>query len=187
MKEIWKDIAGYIGVYQISNFGRVKSLERKIWNGKGYYTKEEMILIPSSDGQGYLVVGLSKNNKKLSKTVHRLVATTHIPNPYNKKQVNHIDGNKENNRYDNLEWCTNRENYEHAIDNGLKCMQKATKASNKKTSKPVYQIDKITDKVIDEFPSIMEAERQTGIPNSHIVRTCKGRLKSCGGFKWQYK
>ena len=116
MKEIWKDVQGYEGQYQVSNLGRVKSLKRKLDNGRSVNEK-----ILNSSGKkktqyGYLMVALAGKTFR----VNRLVATAFIPNPDNKPVVNHIDGDKENNRADNLEWATISENMLHAYRCGLK-------------------------------------------------------------------
>lgn len=116
MREIWKDVQGYEGQYQVSNLGRVKSIKRKLANGR---TVTEKILNSSSKKKtqdGYLMVALAGKTFR----VNRLVATAFIPNPDNKTVVNHIDGNKENNKADNLEWATISENMLHAYRCGLK-------------------------------------------------------------------
>lgn len=115
MKEVWKDIEGYENKYQISNLGRVKSLSRKISNGKSFYLSKEKILKSSIGTTGYYFVNLNYVSKK----IHRLVAKTFIPTIEGKNYVNHIDGNKLNNKSDNLEWCTNQENIIHAYETGL--------------------------------------------------------------------
>ena len=112
MQEIWKDIKGYVGLYQVSNLGRFKSLPR---NTKNQYKYKERILKLSEDKDGYLLVNL---NRKTFRS-HVIVAQTFIKNDDNKPQINHIDGNKKNNNVDNLEWVTNRENIIHAYKNGL--------------------------------------------------------------------
>jgi hypothetical protein len=123
--EVWKDVIGYEGLYQISNFGRVKSFPK--WMGS-YYSKEK-ILTPKVDKDGYENVGLCHpNNKRKYLRINRLVASAFIENPNNLPQVNHNDGNKKNNFADNLEWASAQENVQHAWDIGLK--EKArTKAS----------------------------------------------------------
>jgi predicted XRE-type DNA-binding protein len=110
MKEEWRDIKGYEGHYQVSNLGRVKSFRRK----------KVKLLSPKLTQKGYYEVGLRKDETRKFKLVHRLVAESLIPNPDNKPQVNHINGLKTDNRLNNLEWCTAKENHDHAVDTGLK-------------------------------------------------------------------
>ena len=122
MNEEWRDIKDYEGLYQISNLGRVKSLVG--WNGKKYISRER-ILEPTKrndDRATYqrAIVSLTKDGEKKDYRVHRLVAQAFIPNPENKPQVNHIDGNPLNNNVKNLEWVTDRENKLHAIENDLR-------------------------------------------------------------------
>jgi len=120
--EIYKDIIGYEGYYQVSNLGNVRSLDRQVnhFKGglslrKGFLLKQEMTFFC------YFRVSLSKNKTKKRLSIHRLVAETFIPNQHNKSEVNHIDGNKTNNRLENLEWVTSRENIHHYhLSNGVK-------------------------------------------------------------------
>ena len=108
MREIWKDVKGYEGLYQVSNLGRVKRLR---FINRHLDFKQEKILKPYKDGGDYyFVIGLHKNGKKKYKAIHRLVAEAFIPNPNNYPIVNHKDENKENNYVDNLEWCTHKYN-----------------------------------------------------------------------------
>ena len=113
MKEIWKDIKGYEGIYQVSNIGKIISLPR---NGTILKKKKLKNIL---NNRGYLCVNLSKNNIQKKNAIHRLVAETFIPNPDNLSQVNHKDGNKQNNCVENLEWCTCKENIQHARKTGL--------------------------------------------------------------------
>ena len=109
MKEIWKDIKGYEGFYQISNLGRVKSLKKWSVNDRAFVSNESL-LTPWNNGNDYLVVSLSYNNKRKNHYIHRLVAEHFIDNPYEYSQVNHKDYNKRNNNVNNLEWCTAKYN-----------------------------------------------------------------------------
>ena len=112
---VWKDVKGYEGIYQISNYGEVKALEIKRINGKNsFYTKKEQILKKTKTTTGYYKVELTKDKKRKSFKVHRLVAIAFIPNPMNKPNVNHIDGKVLNNYVENLNWCTQKENMIHA-------------------------------------------------------------------------
>ena len=122
-KEVWKDIEGFEGKYQVSNFGRVRSLI----NNHGNPRTIPKILKARPDTKEYLHVALFKKGKAKDPKVHRLVAKAFISNPENKPQVNHIDGNKQNNRADNLEWVTPSENIQHAYKSGLIKTRKSTR------------------------------------------------------------
>ena len=117
--EIWKDIPEYEGVYQVSNLGRIRSLDREITyaNRKTGLYKGRIMKLKMSK-YGYVVFHFSVDNKKKAISVHRLVAETFIPNPDNKPCVNHIDCNRANNKVSNLEWCTHKENVQHSIKCG---------------------------------------------------------------------
>jgi hypothetical protein len=115
--EIWKDVEGYEGLYQVSSEGRVKSLEKKSWNGTGWFMRKEMILKPVFNSKiKYETVGLSIEGIRTGFYIHRLVAKHFISNPYNKSDVNHKNGDKHNNSVKNLEWVTPQENIEHSIN-----------------------------------------------------------------------
>lgn len=142
MSEIWKDIDGYEGHYQISNYGRVKSLARiRKYKLNDYAKHKERILKLNLTYKGYHSIGLSKNNKRKTYFVHRLVALAFIPNPENKPEVNHNDGNKTNNNDWNLKWNTGKENVIHSIKH-LKCKR----ACGEKTA-----IAKLTEKEVLEI------------------------------------
>ncbi len=181
MQEIWKDIPGYEGLYQVSDLGRVKSLERYKNNNGGFVKVPEKIF-NGAPRNGYLLVGLSKGGKRKTCAIHRLVAIAFIPNPENKPTVNHINGNKTDNRAVNLEWNTDAENIRHAFATGLNGFEHS---KNKKGSIPVAQYD--TDmNLVRTYPSMMEAERQTGIPNRNIALCCRGKYGRIGGYIWKY-
>lgn len=164
MKEIWKDITGYEGLYQVSNLGRVKSLFG--WNGKEYY-KRDKILKPFFQ-KDYLRVSLFKKTKGSKYLVHRLVAETFISNPDNLPEVNHKDENPRNCEVSNLEWCTRIYNIQYS------------------KSCPVDQYNLKGD-YIQSFLCMNEAERQSKINHTHICQCCKGKRKTAGGYVWRYK
>lgn len=173
-KEIWRDVVGYEGLYQVSNYGNVKSLSREVNNGNGTYFTKEKILKPMENHKGYLGVELQDKWH----FIHRIVATTFIENPENKPQVNHIDCDKKNNRVENLEWCTNSENQIHAYKNGLNV--RSDNAGRPKQK--IMQLD-MNDNLIKIYESIADAEKETGIKNiSYVIN---GKRKKAGGFKWK--
>lgn len=139
--EIWKEIKGLEGLYEVSNRGQVRSMDFYIINSLGrvrfYKSKLRKLTI---DKNGYLTIGLHTGLHKIKK-VHRLVAQAFISNPENKPQVNHKDGNKSNNNDWNLEWCTNKENKQHAFSTGLTSMEKGEKSHN----------PKLTDKIVKDI------------------------------------
>jgi hypothetical protein len=114
--EIWKEIKGYEGLYQVSNYGRIKSLSHINYLGR---LRQECILGSRLSDRGYHTAVLYNNGKPKSFRVHQLVAKAFIDNPFNKPHVNHLDGIKSNNFIDNLEWVTISENQKHAFKNGL--------------------------------------------------------------------
>ncbi len=114
--EIWKKIDGF--EYEVSSYGRVKALSRKVWNGRIWHNKEERIL-KNRGGEHYQYITLCDNGKYKKQYIHRLVAESFIPNVDDKPEVNHIDGDKTNNNISNLEWNTISENRKHAFKTGL--------------------------------------------------------------------
>lgn len=169
MKEIWKDIPDYEGLYQVSNLGRIKSLPR---NGT---IKQERILKQVLDSNGYLIVGLWKNNKSKKMCVHWIIADTFIYKGKNDEVINHIDGNKLNNCVNNLERCTQSKNVKEAIRLGLQIPY---------NEKRVLQYDK-NNNFIKEWKSISDAQRQLKIFN--IGACCRKLYKSAGGYIWKFK
>jgi len=118
--EVWKNVIGYENIYQVSNFGNVKSLDREVApNNRVPYWRKGKICKQSKSNLGYMTVGFTVNNVKVNKYVHRLVAEAFITNINDYPQVNHIDCDKTNNKMYNLEWCTNSQNHIHASKNGL--------------------------------------------------------------------
>ncbi len=133
--DIWKDVEGYEGVYMVSNTAMVKSLDHFVYHSDGKHrTQKGRILKQHKSVKGYIRVSLSKKGKRFHTSVHRLVAKAFINNEFNKPQVNHINGDKSDNRIENLEWCTNSENQIHAIKNGLVNHNTCEKHHNSKLS-----------------------------------------------------
>ena len=182
MIEIWKDISGYEGLYQVSNLGRVKSLEKWVQNHGKLQHHPEKIKKLCIKPNGYLTLQLYKDNKPKNCHVHRLVAEAFLPNPDNKSTVNHINGDKQDNRAANLEWSTYTENNKHAYDTGL---NDENHRRNRKGSCAVEQYDEDMN-MIKTYPSMREAARQTGIDCAAISLGIKKGWKF-GGFIWKRK
>lgn len=181
--EIWRDIPEFNGFYQASNLGRIKSLERfrKGENGCLISVKER-ILKPQITCDGYYRVCLYKQSVQKHYKVHRLVWSAfngQIPQGY---EINHIDENPSNNRLENLNLMTHKEN----INYGTRNERSAKKHINGKKSKSVLQFD-LNNNLVKEYPSIRQVERETGFANQNIVNCCKGKLKQAYGYKWKYK
>lgn len=172
MKEEWKDISNFEGLYQVSNLGRVRSLPK---SGSGGHNG--IILSQSNDKDGYLLVYLYANREKIACRVHRLAALSFLPNPNNLPQVNHKDGNKENNCFTNLEWCNSSYNNSYGIGS-------VNRANSK--SIPILQLD-MSGNIVREWESAKKVESALGFNHSNITNCCKGRYKSIYGYKWRYK
>ena len=172
--EVWKDIKGYEGRYQVSNMGRVKSLRRTTIGRNGSKrTVRERILKPRANSSGYLQARLCKGSGKVKTfKVHRLVCEAFHENPVNKPCVNHIDENKTNNTASNLEWCTIKENNNHGT-------------RTTRTSKTVGQY-KRDGNLIKVWQSTMEVERQLGFNHCHISEAARDKLKTAYGYVWKY-
>lgn len=162
-QEIWKEIDGYEGLYQVSNLGNVKSLKNGRWG-----TGKERILMAGKHKLGYLFVILFKEGKMKNYKVHRLVAEAFIPNPQKLPEVNHKDEDKSNNRVENLEWCDRKYNCNYGT-------------RTERTSKRV-----ICEETGIVYPSLSEVYRQLGFDNSYIGACCKGRYKQAYGYTWRY-
>lgn len=193
IQEIWKDIKDYEGLYQVSNLGRIRSLDKMVWNGQSYWEMKGKILIPGKDKDGYLQIGLYKNKKRKGFKIHRLVSEYFIENEENKPEVNHKDGNKQNNNANNLEWVTSSENSTHAYNIGLLKVKKGKEnplfGKYKGELNPMYgkigekNKNSIKVKCITtqkEYGSIRQAATLTGLDYSCIAKCCKGKVKSCG-------
>lgn len=181
--EEWRDIKGYEGFYQASSFGRIRSVDRKCWNGKTMAFMKGKILKPalSGDGRNYLIVHLSKHNKQKTLSVHRLIAGAFIPNPLMLPEINHKDENPSNNNVSNLEWCTRHYNTNYGTHN-----EKLRNTKEKRYGKPILQFDMLGN-LITEYPTLMAAERATGFHNGNISHCCRGNCSYAYGYVWKFK
>jgi len=167
MSEIWKDIAGYEGYYQVSSFGRVKSLKRAKRRAK------DKVLVQWDNKKGYLICNLhTPHTKKITPKVHRLVAQAFIQNPENKPEVNHIDCNTKNNRVSNLEWVTSSENQKHAIKHNGRSYIGENCPAHKLTEKQVLEIRSI--KRVKKQPSYKEIAKRYGVGYGSIAGIRQG-------------
>lgn len=189
MEEIWKDIKGYEGLYQVSNLGRIKSLQR-ITVGKKYgiHKLKEKILKEGKCGK-YNIVILRKNGKNKTLYVHRLVAKTFINNSNNYPEINHKDGNTTNNNKENLEWCNRSYNIKHSYT--VLKRKKSIQGLNKYVEnhkRKVNQYD-LNDNFIKTWGSISDAEKFLNITSIGKICECcqhKNGRKSAFGYKWKY-
>lgn len=174
--EIWKDIRGMEGFYQVSNLGRIKALERIIQRkNRGLLKIKEHFVKGSKDTKGYLQLDANINGKRVIKFIHRLVAEAFIENPFNYPQVNHKDGNKENNNVANLEWVTVEENIHHAWANQLnKPLQGEKHGNHKLTDEQVIYIKKHYKKLDKEYGAKALAVK-FGVTKTPILLIAKGK------------
>ena len=176
--EEWRDVVGYEGRYQVSNQGRVKSLERIIIKKDGRkFTVKERVLKPCDNGRGYLYISLSDGTGEHKRHyIHRLVGEAFVPNPLEEEDVNHKDENPSNNHASNLEWVTHKENCNFGTRN---------ERIAKTNSKPVAQYTK-DGAFIKAWASAAEVKRQLGFNHSNIIQVAKGNRKTACGFIWKY-
>lgn len=175
MREEWRPVVGYEGLYEISSKGRVKSLNYR-------RTGKEKILKTFDNSKGYPCVKLFKDGKNKNCRIHRLVAQAFLENPYNLPEVNHIDENKQNSCVENLEWCSRSYNVNYGTRN-----QRVSemRINDPRLSKTVVGINNADGSMVI-FPSSCEAERQTGIFQTSIIRCCQGKVNSAGDYFWFY-
>ena len=177
--EIWHDIKGYDGIYQVSNLGRVKSITRKR-KDNGQSVKGRILKQYLDKRTGYYQVKLMKEGHYKTYRTHRLVALTFIKENKNKTVVNHINAIKTDKRVENLEWCNQKENMQHAWKNY--CCVNVLKAKKKK----VNQYNKDTNSLIKQWESLTEASKNLNIDLTGINKCCRGVFKTAGGYKWRY-
>ena len=171
MKEIWKDVVGYEGLYQVSNSGKIRSLSEQ------YYLQEKK---PQVNNYGYLTVLLYKNCKQTRKTVHRIVAEAFLPNPNCLPQINHIDENKKNNDVSNLEWCD-------ALYNN-QCYARNHPNLNRTGKRSKHKVLQLTldGEVVKEWKNSRTIFVETEMSDWSISQCCRGIWKTAYGYKWQY-
>lgn len=190
-KEIWKPIKGYEGKYEVSNLGNVRSLDHVVFvkQDKREYEmlRKGKLLRPLVRRHGYLGVqlyGHGRNERNLTTcSIHRLVAEAFLENPHNLPEVNHKDENKTNNRLDNLEWCTHKENSNY----GTRAKRIGDCFRNGYKSKAIRQYT-LDMEFIKEFPSLAEVKRQLGFASANISKCANGdrNYSHAYGYVWRY-
>jgi NUMOD4 motif-containing protein/HNH endonuclease len=181
--EEWRDVLGHEGIFMVSNYGRLKIVARKYVCSDNVEKRiREKIKHQTLDRRGYPRTNIADK----STSTHRMVAQSFIPNPENKREVNHINGIKTDNRVENLEWNTSKENKAHAIKNGLAVMPEHKSSGDHVGSKTVLQYD-MNMVLIKEYPSGADAAREHKYIPEGIYNCCRGVFKHYKGFIWKYK
>ena len=178
MEEIWKDVKGYEELYQVSNYGQIRSVDRTVgyrYKGKQRIYKGRML--KQVVRNGYLSVSLSKENKLKQKNIHRLVAEAFLPNPFNLPVINHIEENKKNNMVSNLEWCSCAYNTNYGS---------GRKKQAESQQKVVLQYDR-SGNLLNQYPSATIAALKNGYNLKTISQCCRGHIKSAYNYIWRYK
>ena len=182
MTELWKDVKGYEGLYQVSNFGNVRSLRYR----NKYETHN---LTPKCNNCGRLWVELTPRKGRKCMLVHRLVAEAFIPNPFGLPQINHIDENPKNNAVSNLEWCTGEENRrkyrENHPDIGKPPVKNYSEKYKNRQQMPIIQETK-DGNFVKYWSNSVEVRHTVGWNDCHITQCCEGKRKTAYGYTWRY-
>lgn len=187
MQEIWKAIEGFEGLYEVSNHGNVRSLDRIVHHSREF-TREQKgnLLKPQPDKENYLTVSLYINGKPHRYKVHRLVALAFLENTNNHKEVNHKDEDKQNNRADNLEWCDRKYNENYGTKRQRQLEHTDFKARGAKLTKAVLQLSE-TGEVIRRWKSLTEIKATMGYSMGNISMACNGKYtKPLYGYRWRW-
>lgn len=176
----------------MSNWKIITAFPKYEISSNGYIRHIDTLMVRKNivSKRGYAVVTINQSGKMKTIKIHRHVAIAFIPNPLNYTQINHKDGNKLNNRLDNLEWCTQKHNNEHALRTGLREHNKpflGKRNELNKDSTPILQFD-LNGNFIKAWPSLSEVERGLGVPvqTTNISRSAKNKKRNAYGFKWEY-
>jgi hypothetical protein len=184
--ENWKSVSGYEGMYEVSDCGRVRGVDREVHCKNGdVQARKARILKQKADRQGYYIVCLCKCGKLQFMRVHRLVGYAFIENPENKPEINHIDENTQNNCVTNLEWCTRKENVNWGTGHQRGVMNTNFKAFAQRLSKKTAQLS-LDGKVLKVWDSLHAICRETGYKAGHISECCHGKKKSRYGYRWSF-
>lgn len=183
MNEVWIDIPQFDGLYQVSSLGRFRSVTRTVRFGKQKRVVPGVILKTSPKGNGYLKISILKRTY----LAHRLVASVFVSNPFKFSQVNHKNGNKEDNRVENLEWVTSSQNHKHAYEVlNRQCYSKGRFGKDSNRAKPILQYS-TSGLFIAEYSSAAEASRLQKVNESSIRQCIRGKIKLAGSFVWKEK
>lgn len=183
MKELWKEVKGFEGLYEVSNKGFVRSIRRKVNFGTQARFVDAKILKPFKKKEGYLSVKLYKECKQYTYYIHRLVAFAFCDGYVDGMDVNHKDGDKTNNVSCNLEWCTRKENINHAVH--ITHRIKGNTSFGRPYQKPIIQLS-LNGDVINKWDSAFHAQRVLGFCESGIRKCLHGKSSKYKGFKWTY-